>query len=160
MASSSTCGCTHCLPRPPRPPSSFPSSSSLPILPILSPFRPTTPYTLSSSNRLLSTVAALPRDHSNPITSKKKEENQQNDVEEEVELSWIQDKAMDFAEFSASVVQAIPGPRVGRTSLPWILALPLAYAGITFVIAFVRTVQKFNSPKEKRRRKVLVSIFF
>lgn len=71
-----------------------------------------------------------------------------------MELPWIEEKALDLVEFSGSVAQAIPGPRVGRSSFPWILAIPLAYAGITFVIAFVRTVQKFNSPKQKRRKLV------
>lgn len=158
MASSSTCGCTQWLLRPPPPPSSSSSPSSLPNLPILSPIRGRLPYPLSSSSRLLSTMAA-PRNNSNPITSKKEEENQQNDdgeEEEEVELPWIEEKALDLVEFSGSVAQAIPGPRVGRSSFPWILAIPLAYAGITFVIAFVRTVQKFNSPKQKRRKLVPV----
>ncbi|CBI35351.3 hypothetical protein VitviT2T_016170 [Vitis vinifera] len=156
MASSSTCGCTQWLLRPPPPPSSSSSPSSLPNLPILSPIRGRLPYPLSSSSRLLSTMAA-PRNNSNPITSKKEEENQQNadgEEEEEVELPWIEEKALDLVEFSGSVAQAIPGPRVGRSSFPWILAIPLAYAGITFVIAFVRTVQKFNSPKQKRRKLV------
>ncbi|XP_034698825.1 uncharacterized protein LOC117924325 [Vitis riparia] len=155
MASSSTCGCTQWLLRSPPAPSSSSSPSSLPNLPILSPIRGRLPYPLSSSSRLLSTMAA-PRNNSNPITSKKEEENQQNDdgEEEEVELPWIEEKALDLVEFSGSVAQAIPGPRVGRSSFPWILAIPLAYAGITFVIAFVRTVQKFNSPKQKRRKLV------
>ncbi|KAM5562146.1 hypothetical protein ABKV19_017392, partial [Rosa sericea] len=46
----------------------------------------------------------------------------------------------------------IPGPRVGTSSLPWILALPLAYAGLTFVIALVKTVKKFSSPRHKRKK--------
>ncbi|RVW51268.1 hypothetical protein CK203_075480 [Vitis vinifera] len=71
MASSSTCGCTQWLLRPPPPPSSSSSPSSLPNLPILSPIRGRLPYPLSSSSRLLSTMAA-PRNNSNPITSKKK----------------------------------------------------------------------------------------
>lgn len=72
----------------------------------------------------------------------------------EEDLPWIQEKALDLVEFTGSVTQAIPGPRVGRSSLPWILALPLAYVGISFVIAFVKTVRKFNSPKEIRRKLV------
>ncbi|CAL5364899.1 unnamed protein product [Camellia sinensis] len=80
------------------------------------------------------------------------EEEQQQEVEED--LPWIQEKALDLVEFTGSVTQAIPGPRVGRSSLPWILALPLAYVGISFVIAFVKTVRKFNSPKEIRRKLV------
>ncbi|KAK4348164.1 hypothetical protein RND71_034503 [Anisodus tanguticus] len=83
----------------------------------------------------------------------RKEEKQQV-LEEEEELPWIQEKALDLVEFTGSVTQAIPGPRVGRSSLPWILAVPLTYFGITFVIAFVKTVRKFNSPREKRRKLV------
>lgn len=75
-------------------------------------------------------------------------------MEVEEELPWIQEKALDLVEFTGSVTQTIPGPRVGTSSLPWILAIPLAYAGITFVIAFVKTVKKFTSPKAKRRRLV------
>ncbi|XP_027361312.1 uncharacterized protein LOC113869269 [Abrus precatorius] len=86
----------------------------------------------------------------NPVSSKDKE----MEVEVEEELPWIQEKALDLVEFTGSVTQAIPGPRVGPTPLPWILAIPLAYAGLTFVIAFVKTVKKFTSPKAKRRRLV------
>ncbi|KAM2866365.1 hypothetical protein COP2_022422 [Malus domestica] len=51
------------------------------------------------------------------------------EVEEvEEDLLWIQEKALDVVEFTGSVTQAIPRPRVGTSSLPWILALPLAYA--------------------------------
>lgn len=75
-------------------------------------------------------------------------------VEEEEDLPWIQEKALDLVEFTGSVTQAIPGPRVGRSSLPWMLAVPLAYLGITFVFAFYKTVKKFNSPRELRRKQV------
>lgn len=75
-------------------------------------------------------------------------------MEVEEELPWIQEKALDLVEFTGSVTQAIPGPRVGPTSLPWILAIPLGYAALTFVIAFVKTVRKFTSPKAKRRKLV------
>lgn len=83
--------------------------------------------------------------------SKLKEEEE---VEVEEDLPWIQEKALDLVEFTGSVTQAIPGPRVGQSSLPWILAVPLAYVGISFVIAFVKTVKKFNSPRERRRKLV------
>ncbi|KAI6670001.1 hypothetical protein NL676_004886 [Syzygium grande] len=75
-------------------------------------------------------------------------------VEVEEDLPWIQEKALDLVEFTGSVTQAIPGPRVGSSSLPWMLAVPLAYVGISFVIAVVKTVRKFGSPREKRRRLV------
>lgn len=83
---------------------------------------------------------------------KKKAEEVEVEVEEE--LPWIQEKALDLVEFTGSVTQAIPGPRVGQSKLPWILAVPLAYVGVSFVIAFVKTVKKFNSPKFKRKKLV------
>lgn len=82
----------------------------------------------------------------------KKKQVLEEEVEEE--LPWIQEKALDLVEFTGSVTQAIPGPRVAHSSFPWILAVPLTYFGITFVIAFVKTVRKFNSPREKRRKLV------
>ncbi|GLT29191.1 hypothetical protein SLA2020_040720 [Shorea laevis] len=85
---------------------------------------------------------------------KKDKEEEEVEVEVEEELPWIQEKALDLVEFTGSVTQAIPGPRVGTSSLPWILALPLAYVGVTFVIAFVKTVKKFNSPRFKRQKMV------
>ncbi|KAL5100063.1 hypothetical protein RYX36_004390 [Vicia faba] len=72
----------------------------------------------------------------------------------EEELPWIQEKALDLVEFTGSVTQAIPGPRVGLTSLPWILAVPLGYAALTFVIAFLKTVRNFASPKAQRKKLV------
>lgn len=72
----------------------------------------------------------------------------------EEDLPWIQEKALDLVEFTGSVTQAIPGPRVGRSSLPWALAVPLAYLGVTFVFAVVKTVRKFSSPREARRKLV------
>ncbi|XP_074315977.1 uncharacterized protein LOC141652421 [Silene latifolia] len=79
---------------------------------------------------------------------------QEEEIIEEEELPWIQEKALDLVEFSGSVSQAIPGPRVGNTSFPWFLALPLAYLGFTFVFAIVKTFNKFTSPKAHRRRLV------
>lgn len=95
-------------------------------------------------------------DHNNGKKSSNKVGSEVKEIEVEVEeeLPWIQEKALDVVEFTGSVTQAIPGPRVGTSKLPWILAVPLAYAGLTFVIAFVKTVRKFSSPKAKRRRMV------
>ncbi|KAL5079516.1 hypothetical protein RYX36_007937 [Vicia faba] len=76
------------------------------------------------------------------------------EVKVEEELPWIQEKALDLIEFTGSVTQAIPGPRVGPTSLPWILVVPLGYAALTFVIAFLKTVRNFASPKARRRKLV------
>ncbi|XP_020236412.1 uncharacterized protein LOC109815984 [Cajanus cajan] len=95
-------------------------------------------------------VAAASNSNNSKASSKEKEV----EVEVEEELPWIQEKALDLVEFTGSVTQAIPGPRVGPTSLPWILAVPLAYAALTFAIAFVKTLRKFTSPKAKRRRLV------
>ena len=88
--------------------------------------------------------------------NKKKSEEVEVEEEEE-EVPWIQEKALDLVEFSGSVTQAIPGPRVGQTSLPWFLAVPLAYLGITFVLSFIKVLKKMNSPRQRRRN--LVPIF-
>ncbi|PIM99583.1 hypothetical protein CDL12_27920 [Handroanthus impetiginosus] len=115
---------------------SFPSISSSPTRPILAKAQPS-------------------GDRKSNISSKKEQQVEEEEEEEvEEELPWIQEKALDLVEFTGSVTQAIPGPRVGRSNLPWVLAVPLAYLGITFVIAFVNTVRKFSSPREKRRKLV------
>ncbi|XP_039035297.1 uncharacterized protein LOC120171698 [Hibiscus syriacus] len=105
------------------------------------------------------TTAAAKGGGENSVPSKNPRENnkevvEEEEVEVEEELPWIQEKALDLVEFTGSVTQAIPGPRVGTSSLPWILAVPLAYAGVTFVIAFVKTVKKFTSPRHKRKKLV------
>lgn len=141
-------------------------------------FRSSSSYSIIATSRLntsqpfLGMVSTLPKSQShitrstniqsttdgNKKTNKSKDTNEGESVEIEEEMPWIQDKAMDLVEFTGSVTQTIPGPRVGSTSLPWILAIPLAYASITFVFAFVRTVQKLSSPRTKRSR--LVSIYY
>lgn len=149
-ATASTCSCSsQLLPRP--------KFSTLPF-PI--------PFANRSRYRRLSisfAAAAAAKKDSNDIQSEnKKKKKKQVEVEEEEEeveeveeeLPWLQEKALDVVEFTGSVTQAIPGPRVGTSSLPWILALPLAYAGLTFVIALVKTVKKLSSPREKRRKLV------
>ncbi|XP_022139270.1 uncharacterized protein LOC111010226 [Momordica charantia] len=153
MASLSSCSCccsyaSQLLPRPKSLLSPFPSSSS-------------PPFTISKRTALLLTAAKKDSDAvpaATKVSTSSKGSNTHGEEEEfvevEEELPWIQEKALDLVEFTGSVTQAIPGPRVGQSSLPWILAVPLAYLGVTFVIAFVKTVRKLNSPKEKRRRKV------
>ncbi|KAH7441718.1 hypothetical protein KP509_03G050800 [Ceratopteris richardii] len=89
-------------------------------------------------------------EQSKPVDAAKEEEEEY----EEVEISWLQEKAENVYESVGAAVNAIPGPRVGSTSLPWLLAVPIGYLGITFIIAVVKTVVKFNSPKAKRRRLV------
>ncbi|GAB2223306.1 hypothetical protein Droror1_Dr00017446 [Drosera rotundifolia] len=75
-------------------------------------------------------------------------------VEGEEYMSRFEETALEAKEYTASMIQAIPGPRVAGTNLPWMLALPLGYVGVAFVIAFVKTVLKFNSPKGRRQRQV------
>lgn len=79
-------------------------------------------------------------------------EVEEEEVEEE--LPWLQEKALDLVEFTGTVTNAVPGPRVGRSKLPWILAVPIAYIGISFVIAIVKTVKKVTSPRAKKKRLV------
>ncbi|KAJ7514226.1 hypothetical protein O6H91_23G034000 [Diphasiastrum complanatum] len=74
--------------------------------------------------------------------------------EEEVEISWIQEKAEDLVQYTGEAIGRVPGPRVGSTSLPWLVALPLGYMSITFLLAIYKTIRKINSPREKRRRQV------
>lgn len=115
--------------------------------------------TPSSPSRFI-LARALSSSDKNSSTSTKKEQQVEEEEEVEEELPWIQEKALDLVEFTGSVTQAIPGPRVGRSSLPWVLAVPLAYLGVTFVIAFVKTVRKFGSPREKRRQLVCILVLF
>ncbi|XP_018501983.2 uncharacterized protein LOC103943278 [Pyrus x bretschneideri] len=123
-------------------------------------FRPLSP-TLKASRPFSGVVSAAAKgnSHSNSNsvgikTSKAAAEEEEVVEEVEEDLPWIQEKALDVVEFTGSVTQAIPGPRVGTSSLPWILALPLTYAGLTFVIALVKTVKKFSSPRHKRKKLV------
>nr|GMD86562.1 uncharacterized protein LOC109159507 [Ipomoea batatas] len=120
------------------------------------------PSTTAGRSSAFARAAAARRSGGGGDNTDEKEEKQEEEEEEEEveeELPWIQEKALDLVEFTGSVTQAIPGPRVGGSSLPWILAVPLAYFGITFVIAFVKTVRKFNSPRAKRRKLVHKNAF-
>ncbi|OIW01947.1 hypothetical protein TanjilG_25103 [Lupinus angustifolius] len=123
-------------------------STTSPFLTLLSP-QPLF-FSFSSSSSFSFSLRASKNTSSNKTSSPK--DNEFEEVEEE--LPWIQEKALDVVEFTTSVTQAIPGPRVGPTSLPWILAVPLGYVAVTFVISFVNTVKKFTSPKAKRRKLV------
>lgn len=122
----------------------FPNSSSPFLISLLR----------TKPNRSLIPKASRNKSNNTSIPAKKNEVAKEEEEEIEEELPWIQDKALDLVEFTGSVTQAVPGPRVGSSTLPWILAVPLAYVGITFVFAFVKTVRKFNSPREKRRKLV------
>ncbi|XP_018445282.1 uncharacterized protein LOC108817165 [Raphanus sativus] len=125
------------------------SSPKTPFLVSLPSLRPSKP-------NLLSTSASASKKPSEIESKKQKSSSEVEEEEEEVEedMLWIQEKALDLVEFTGSVTQAIPGPRVGSSKLPWMLAVPLAYAGVTFVTAFVKTVKKFSSPKAQRKKLV------
>lgn len=127
----------------------------IPRLPFSSP--PLLPFPQRRTHQFSSLIVAAQNDKKSSKEVKKEAEEVEVEVEEE--LPWIQEKALDLVEFTGSVTQAIPGPRVGQSKLPWILAVPLAYFGVTFVIALVKTVKKFNSPKYKRR-KLVSGIFY
>ncbi|KAL3510165.1 hypothetical protein ACH5RR_029566 [Cinchona calisaya] len=144
-----------------RPNSSAAAATTTSCIHFRSSLSSTSPYSSGSGRGglLVATAAARSSSSNNTSNGKKAQKNQQQKVEEDVEeveeeLPWIQEKALDLVEFTGSVTQALPGPRVGQSSLPWLLAVPLAYLGITFVFAFVKTVRKFNSPREKRRKLV------
>lgn len=159
LASYTQCSCSlasQLLPlRPPNPIDHSPSLFLSPSLRRLRPPKPVRRLTASKPNH--SSIAAA----KSSDKTKKAEKSKEDEFEEvEENLPWIQEKALDVVEFTGSVTQAIPGPRVGTSSLPWILALPLAYAGITFVIAFVKTVKKFTSPRAKRKRLVWYFVVF
>ena len=86
--------------------------------------------------------------------------SEEEEAEEEVEedMLWIQEKALNLVEFTGTVAQAIPGPRVGDTKLPWMLAVPLTYAVTTLVTTAVKTVNKLSSPKAQRKKLVSHSV--
>ncbi|KAL1196338.1 hypothetical protein V5N11_020084 [Cardamine amara subsp. amara] len=130
-------------------------NSGQPLLPPRTPLFFSQPSLRPLRPNHLSISAAASKKQSETITSavpEKKEEEETEEVEED--MLWIQEKALDLVEFTGSVTQAIPGPRVGSSKLPWMLAVPLAYAGVTFVTAFVKTVKKFSSPKAQRKKLV------
>ncbi|KAL6903732.1 hypothetical protein ACP4OV_004545 [Aristida adscensionis] len=103
------------------------------------------------------TPAAASRQPANPSAAPKRDAEEEVEVEEE--MPWIQDKALDLVEFTGTVTQAIPGPRVGSSPVPWLLVVPLAYVGVSFVLAVARTVGRFTSPRTKKKRRVGKNIF-
>ncbi|KAL0736286.1 hypothetical protein Bca4012_012496 [Brassica carinata] len=103
-------------------PRSSPKTPFLVSLPTLRPSRP---------NHLSTSASASKKPSEISTTQNKKEEEVEEEVEED--MLWIQEKALDLVEFTGSVTQAIPGPRVGSSKLPWMLAVPLAYAGVTSI---------------------------
>lgn len=129
---------------------------------------PKTFSSLSLNSFLAFRPLANPRSSARVITRAKKasgveraEEKEQQlaiaaveEEEEEVEISWIQEKAEDLVLATGQAIDRVPGPRVGDGRLPWLVAVPLGYLGITFVIAVVKTFRRYNSPKGKRKRQV------
>ncbi|XP_020096689.1 uncharacterized protein LOC109715879 [Ananas comosus] len=145
-----------------------------PNLPLRTPFLslPPRPLAPRHSPLVLARARGRENDPEPPQQSKNPKESTQaasssspakagaEEVEEvEEELPWIQEKALDLVEFTGTVTQAIPGPRVGHSPVPWLLAVPLAYVGLSFVFAFVKTVRKFTSPNAKRKRLVNKNAF-
>ncbi|XP_068646497.1 uncharacterized protein [Aristolochia californica] len=139
--------------------SSSPFSSFLSVVPSLPRIRrqgqrtPILVMAKAKTDELAKTVYAKTSSQSSKTKEASKVEVEQVEEEEvEEELPWIQEKALDLVEFTGTVTQAIPGPRVGQSSLPWILAVPLAYVGLSFVIAVIKTIRKYGSPKFKRKK--------
>jgi len=129
---------------------------SLPVPARTAPRRPA-PLLVVCARRADSRArAAASRQPANPSDVPKRDAEEVEEVEEE--MPWIQDKALDLVEFTGTVTQAIPGPRVGSSPVPWLLAVPLAYVGVSFVLAVVRTVRRFTSPRTKKKRRVSVRI--
>ncbi|KAF3784103.1 hypothetical protein EJ110_NYTH15546 [Nymphaea thermarum] len=135
-----------------------PPSTKRPVLPPFH-FHPhfrSHSYLVTRASRKAEEVKVSASDDGKTQPKEKKAAAEQQEEEEVVEedLPWIEEKAADLVEFTGLVTQAIPGPRVGKSSLPWLLALPLAYVSISLVIAVVKTVKKFTSPKAQKRKLV------
>ncbi|ONK73756.1 uncharacterized protein A4U43_C04F34950 [Asparagus officinalis] len=123
------------------------------------PSLPKTPNPRLPSSSLLVRAKSKLNGAQNPKESSKTARTVEEEEEVEEDLPWIQEKALDLVEFTGTVTQAIPGPRVGRSPLPWVLAVPLAYVGLSFVVAVVKTVKKLTSPKAKKKRLVNKNAF-
>lgn len=81
------------------------------------------------------------------MAAKKKEETAVSPAQERKDTSTQGAKE----EKTTSLVQltrAVPGPRIGQTQFPWILAVPLAYISFSLVTAVVKAVGKFTPLKE------------
>lgn len=71
-----------------------------------------------------------------------------------------EEKVAGLVELTGKVTRAVPGPRIGQTQFPWILAVPLAYIGFSLVTALVKAVWNFNPPEEKPKKLVWDFLFF
>jgi hypothetical protein len=129
---------------------------TLPVPARTAPRRPARLLIVRAKRAGSRTPAAASRQPTSSSVTPKRDAEEEVEVEEE--MPWIQDKALDLVEFTGTVTQAIPGPRVGSSPVPWLLAVPLAYVGVSFVLAVVRTVRRFTSPRTKKKRRVSVRI--
>ncbi|XXG83924.1 hypothetical protein AAC387_Pa10g1565 [Persea americana] len=73
-----------------------------------------------------------------------------------------EEKVVGLIELTGKVTRALPGPRIGQTPFPWILAVPLAYIGFSLVTVLVKAVWRFSPPKEssKKLTKVMANASF
>lgn len=65
-----------------------------------------------------------------------------------------EEKVVSLIELTGKVTRALPGPRIGQTPFPWILAVPLAYIGFSLVTVLVKAVWQFSPPKESSKKLV------
>ncbi|KAF2312318.1 hypothetical protein GH714_034192 [Hevea brasiliensis] len=155
LAAAASYSSSQLLLRPKIPKLSFPSTST-PFSPLLFSNSPSllrqravgivfAAAARSSSNAFSNDSSSQKSTSKNPSKDKdKKAVEEEEEIEVEEELPWIQEKALDLVEFTGSVTQAIPGPRVGQSSLPWILALPLAYAELVANLIQLRKVSTLD----------------
>eukprot|EP00897_Mesotaenium_endlicherianum_P003954 jgi/Mesen1/3587/ME000020S03116 len=82
------------------------------------------------------------------------EEEEYEDDEDEEELHWADEKVEDAKEMLETIGERIPGPRVGQSGMPLLVAIPLWYLTASFVWTIYKMVVKFNTPRAKKRRQV------
>ncbi|RWR93978.1 Carbonic anhydrase [Cinnamomum micranthum f. kanehirae] len=63
-----------------------------------------------------------------------------------------EEKVASLIELTGKVTRALPGPRIGQTPFPWILAVPLAYIGFSLITVLVKAVWQFSPPKESSKK--------
>jgi hypothetical protein len=108
------------------------------------------PNKQETSSKLVINSVSNPETMTNNISVK----DEQEEVEEYEEVSWLTDRVESTKEFTANIVHRTPGPRIRNSDIPWLIALPALYFSITFVIAIFKTVRKWGAPKAQRRRLV------
>ncbi|CAL9088993.1 unnamed protein product [Musa textilis] len=145
-------GATDCHTALPRP--TLPSRRLFIFLPLQQPRR-------TEPSNLVARAGGRENPGTQQSDSPKESSRSRGEAEEEMDeyLPWIQEKALDLVEFTGTVTQAIPGPKVGPSKLPCLLAVPVAWVGLSFVIGFVKALRKFTSPRAQRKRLVNKNIF-